>query len=232
MAVDLHKCIAGNSAFFKELWLAAWNLIAQLSLNGQQHGLGVNQTQGQPKWEGELMVAMMQFPTALTKCGVSQDVQTMFTDAIKSLQDIKVQFKLPTEHFHAIDATERMAKAIEAWTTFNFEAFGYELGVLLRELVVLAFPHKYKSDASGRLVKYSQFRTVSVADRKTSSVTAATAIIGGAAASLLVAFAAVRVRRTLPNVRATHEAVASEPQILAEFEVDQILVVDESNTEE
>merc|ERR1712187_1022359 len=104
-------------------------------------------------------------------------------DAIKSLQDVRVQFKLPTEHFHATDATDRMAKAIEAWTNFNFEAFGYELGELLRELVVLAFPHKYQMDGSGNLVKYSQFRIVPGAERKSSTVSAAIAIVGGATTS-------------------------------------------------
>jgi hypothetical protein len=205
VVVDLHECIAGNSQFFKELWMTAWDLIAQLSINAEQHGLaGVTemfqqpQGQAQSKWSGELMVAMMQFPMALTKCNISEEKQSMFMEAIQSLGDLKIKFTMPNSaHIQAAQETKQMAKAVEAWTKFDFEAFGFELGELFRELVMVAFPQKYSIDAAGKLQRLSQIQTTSAEKKVT--IAADTVIIGGVAMMVLVAFAVVRTRRSLPN---------------------------------
>jgi len=76
--INLHKCINGNSQFFKELWMSAWGLIAELSAHGL-HDLNSRSKQ----WSGELMSAMVGFPMALEKCGVSANMQTMLMEAIK-----------------------------------------------------------------------------------------------------------------------------------------------------
>merc|ERR1719199_2427545 len=108
VASNARRWIAGNSAFFKELWLTAWDLFARLSLNAKQHGFGtaieeLGQSQGgrQPKWTGELLVAMMQFPMALSRCGISEEMQTTFMEAIKTLNDLKVKFHIPHDG-HAV----------------------------------------------------------------------------------------------------------------------------------
>jgi len=197
--IDLHKCIAGNSGFFKEIWMSTWDLIAQLSVNAQQHNLGAmfqpNPQGGQPKWSGELMIAMMQFPMALTKCGLSPDMQTMFNEALQSLNDVNVQFKMPRDKFQAPDTAAKMAKAVEAWTNWDFERFGYELGELFRELLMLALPQKYSITASGRLQRYSQSQA-SVATSFTKMQASSVVIVGGAAVSVLVALTVVRTRRS------------------------------------
>merc|ERR1719440_177432 len=147
-------------------------------MNADQHQLGTEQFgqafQGngkQPKWSGELMVAMMQFPMALSKCGVAQDMQTMLMEAIKTLSAVKVRFQFPDDRVHGEEAADKMAKAVEAWTNWNFEGFGYELGELFRELIMLAFPQKYSVDASGRLRRYSQLQASGV-ETKSSSIPA------------------------------------------------------------
>jgi len=196
IVVDLHQCIAGNSPFFKELWLAAWHLVAQLSMNGEQHGFGTYQhQQGQPKWQGELMVAMMQLPNALSNCGISQDIQTMFTEAIQSLKDINIQVKFPQAKFDPNAEADEMAKAVEAWTNWNFEDFGYELGKLLRELVLIALPQKYSMDDSGKLRRYAAHAMVQEAPEKKWSMTFATLGAGGAVC-FVIALALVRARRS------------------------------------
>jgi len=152
IVVNLHQCIAGNSEFFKEIWMASWELFAQMSVNKEQHGLGFQQNEtAQPKWQGELVFAMMQMPLALSKCGVTEDMQRMLTEAIKSLQSLNVRVGIPHHQITGKEATEMMAKAVQAWTHWDFERFGFELGTLFRELVMLAFPEKYSVDASGRL---------------------------------------------------------------------------------
>jgi len=199
--IDLHQCIAGNQAFFKEIWLAMWDLIAKLSTNGFSQGLA-SMTNGtsQPKWAGELMIAMMQFPMALNKCGLAADTQNMLMDAIQSLNAVKVQFRFPDDRFRADDATTKMAQAVEAWTNFQFQEFGYELGKLLRELVLLAFPEKYSVDSAGKLRRYSQTHDLNA---NQASFMSTTGIIGGGAVTLLLAFAVVRThRRSLPRSNA------------------------------
>jgi len=186
--VDLHQCMAGNEAFFKGIWMALWELIAQLSANGMQmfqpHG-----QQGQPKWAGELMVAMMQFPMALSRCGISGNMQHMLMEAVKTLEDLKVHFTFPQDRIRGEQATQKMAKAVEAWTNWNFEKFGFELGKLFRELVMLAFPQQYSVDASGRLQRMS-------AEELRCSFSSPLLIISGASISLFVALAVVRTRRS------------------------------------
>lgn len=39
------------------------------------------------------------------------------------------------------ETTARMAKAVEDFTKWDFEGFGYEVGKMLRELIILAIPH-------------------------------------------------------------------------------------------
>jgi hypothetical protein len=189
IVIDLHTCIAGNSAFFKELWLAAWNLVAQLALNGDQHEFGsAHQQRGQPKWEGELMVAMMQFPTALSNCGMDQSIQAMFSEAINSLSQVNAKIQFPNGNFKSNAAADEMAKAVEAWTTWNFEAFGYQLGKFLRQIVLIAFPQKYAVDDTGRLRLYSQHKT------EGESVPTTVAVIAGASFAMILGFAALRLR--------------------------------------
>lgn len=159
--VNLHHCIAGNSMFFKEIWNGLWSLFAQLSLNMQQHGLGLppgvqpSQSQlgmqSQPKWTGELMVALLQVPMALQRCGLGADSQRMFMDAIQSLKHVHVRFVFPDDRIQVMKATDRMARAVGAWTNWDFETFGKEVGMLLREFVMLAFPKKYSVDSAGKL---------------------------------------------------------------------------------
>lgn len=215
ITVNLHRCIAGNSEFFKELWMAAWDLIAQMSMNAKQHGFNIQQfgemfkqgqnggESGQPKWSGELMIAMMQFPMALQRCGMGSNSQEMLMEAIKSLGDLHVQFTFPHSRsvnpsIQAEKATAKMAKAVKAWTDWDFERFGYELGELFRDLVMLAFPQKYSVDASGRLQRYSL--NAMSADEKAKPLPAALLIISGAALALLVSLAVVRTRRASPRL--------------------------------
>jgi hypothetical protein len=167
--LDLHSCIAGNQPFFKEIFLAIWSAFAQFSANADQHGLqgglpvqgglpglGVASNTATPKWTGELMIALMQLPMALEKCDVDEDTQNMLMEAIQTIGQLRVNVSFPgsqaaSQHFRVKEITDRMAKSIEAWTNWDFKRFGLELGVLLREFVLMALPQKYTVDDKGRL---------------------------------------------------------------------------------
>jgi hypothetical protein len=202
--IDLHQCVAANSEFFKEVWMATWDLIAQLSVNAGQHGFaGVTQMfqQGGPeqsKWSGELMIAMMQFPMALGNCGMSADMQNMFMEALKSLPQLHMHFTFPSDHLEPTRVSSSMAEAVVAWSNWDFEKFGYRLGVLFRELIMVAFPQKYAIDASGRLRLNAQIQAMKVNQK--SRLVPAPMIIGGAAMCVLVALVVVRARKVQPQL--------------------------------
>jgi hypothetical protein len=176
--LNLHTCIAGNQPFFKEIFLALWNAIAQFSLNIGKHGLGSGQagmasSSGTPQWTGELMVALMQLPAALDKCDVDADTQSMLMEAIQTLPELKVQVEFPAARARVDEITKRMAKAVEDWTDWEFDDFGKELGKMLREFVLLVLPQKYAVDSNGRLRRQL---SSSAGHRLT---TASAALIGG-----------------------------------------------------
>jgi len=199
--VDLHQCMAGktNEAFFKELWQAAWHIIAKLSAHGIGGGPMQNpfagNGQGQPKWAGDLMIAMMQFPMVLSNCGMQANMQHMLMEAMQTIGDLKVHFVFPQDRIQAEDATNKMAKAVTAWTNWNFEQFGFELGKIFRELIMLAFPQKFSMDASGR---------IQAALEEPRSSLSPLMVIGGASISLFVVLSMVRTRRSLPKELPEH----------------------------
>jgi len=203
IALNLHRCIAGNSVFFKQIWNGIWHLFAMISMNAQQHGMGPDNSDdsglnSQPKWAGELMIALLQFPMALQRCGIGADTQNMFMSAIKSLRFVHVKAKFPNDRIQAMKATDRMARAITAWTNWDFITFGRQVGMLLRELVMLAFPRKYSIDNAGvlrhQLIGYSAQGPGMIPGLLVSkqSSTAFATVVGGCALSIMVALIAVR----------------------------------------
>lgn len=187
--------------------MGLWHLVAQLAVNGHQHGLDTmlgseiqqqqmleSQSQSQPKWAGELMIALLQFPMALQRCGIGSSTQRMFLNAIHSLKDVHVRAVFPEDRIQAMKATDRMARAVKAWTNWDFKNFGKQVGMLLRELVMLAFPQKYSLSHAGslrhELLGYSAQTPSIFAGRQNRHIF--TAIVAGCAISVFVAFAAVR----------------------------------------
>lgn len=187
--VDLHRCISGNEIFFKEVWMGAWDLFAQMSANG----LDIAHRNGQPQWQGELMVAMAQLPLALQKCGVSLNMQHMLTDALSSPQDLHFQMHMPGHPITAREASTEFAKAVRAWTRWDFETFGFELGKVFREMLMLAFPQKYSVNEFGEL---HEKRPVLVAGEKVAKTFVP--VIAGAVVFMAVFFRAARALRAHP----------------------------------
>jgi len=196
--LDLHRCIAGNHEFFKEVWLAMWNLIAELSVNAgngkfENPFTEKNSDGSQPKWMGEFMVAMMQVPMALSRCNVDQDTQQMMMEAIKSIKDLKVKFLFPTHIITADEATQRMAKAIASWTNWDFKDFGKQIGKLLEEFVLLMYPQRLYIDSKGQRRLIHKKKTTTLANLTSPSFMAF--MVGVVSMSMLLTLFAARVMR-------------------------------------
>jgi hypothetical protein len=202
--LDLHACIADNQPFFKDIFLALWNAIAQFSLNAGQHGLQFGNTTSassatSSQWTGELMLALMQLPAALERCNVDSDTQGMLLEAIQTLPELRVQVKFPAAKAKVEQITKRMAKAVEDWTTWDFEKFGEELGKMLREFVLLMFPMKYSVDSSGRLRRQLSSSVVA-GSAKHRTMILSVSLLGAASLSLLMGLLLARVRSTRAHV--------------------------------
>lgn len=152
LRLDLHSCIAYNRPFFKEIWLALWNVFAQLSLNLKQHKFSITAAKGgSHRWTGDLMVALMQLPTVLARCNINKDTESMLGEALQTLGQLQVHMGLPVGSTKKKDLAETIALSVSAWTHWDFRTFGKALGELLREFLIRLFPQKYTVDDSGRL---------------------------------------------------------------------------------
>lgn len=150
--VDLHTCIAYNRPFFKEIWLALWNVFSQLSLNMKHHkfsfGIGTGNSQ---RWTGDLMIALMQLPSVMRRCNINKDTELMLGEAVQTLPQLQVHLGLPLDRTRSRDLAATVALSVSAWTNWDFRTFGKALGTLLRELLMKLYPQKYAVDSSGRL---------------------------------------------------------------------------------
>jgi len=209
ISLNLHQCIAGNSVFFKDIFMGFWSLIAQMSANKEQHGLdGHKPRQDQSSWSNDLMMAMAQFPMALDRCNVGSRTEEMLSEAIYSLKEVEVNIMFPSTKLTADYATNEMAKAVEDWTKWKFEDFGKELGKVLRDLVLQAFPQKYSVDSFGRLQ-----RDATIVPGSKQNLNVNPAIIAGAAVAGFVALSAVRAYRSSP-MRSIYQEPSSDSEIV------------------
>jgi hypothetical protein len=207
--LDLHRCVAGNSDFFKDIFMGLWSLVAQMSANKEQHGLD-GKTQAQSAWTNELMSALAQLPIVLQRCNVGPQTEGMMSEAIQSLTQLQVNIKFPSKGFSPKFATEEMAKAVDAWTKWKFKDFGMELGRLLRALVLQAVPQKYSLDAIGRLQL-----NAGVSTPTSFKPVVNTSVIVGAAVACFLALTAVRLYRSRPETASYEEASDSDSVELA-----------------
>lgn len=192
--LDLHRCIAGNQPFFKQIFQGVWHAMAQFSANGQQHGLASAQpAEGTPKWTGELMVAMLQLPTALSRCDLGIENEQMLGEALKTMGSLKFQFHMPHDRVSMKRIGDRMAKGVQSWTNWHFHEYGHEIGFMLRELMLMIYPQKYTVDQSGRLRRQLESSSMSRIHGKGFSVL----VVAGMTFAVLVGFMAVRTMRSM-----------------------------------
>jgi hypothetical protein len=200
--IDLHNCIAGNRPFFKEVFRSIWHAMAQFSANGEQHGLapGTQQPgQGTPKWTGELMVAMLQLPTALQECGMGFDNEQMIGEALKTMGSLKFQFHMPHQKVSMRRIGDRMARGVTAWSQWHFHEYGHEIGFMLREFLLMMYPasgsqpRKYFVDENGRLRRKLESSITSRFGGKGLSAL----VIAGVTFAVLVGLMAVRTLRSM-----------------------------------
>jgi len=214
--LDLHRCIGGNEPFFKQVFLSIWNAFAMFSANGEQHGLQDTSKAGSPQWTNELMLALMQLPSALERCDIDIETQGMLMESIQTLGQVHAHIDFPKGKASMDEVSKRIVKAVNYWERWDFKKFGDELGVMLREFVLMVYPMKYSVDRSGSLRRQRSWTHFFI--RCAPGITPGFLILSLLGASLTVCIGLVVVRR----MRSTPHA-PSMREVDAELACDNLI---------
>jgi len=211
MQVDLQKCIGKNQQFWSTVWESAFTLYAKYSVNGEEYGLEHESPEKSAEenrlsyWDamkkrkqeevddimGDVGMALMQVPLALQNCHINMETASILLDSIRSLNTTRISFHLPGSHQNVpADMKMRVSDAVYNFKRWDFEDFGKDLGYMLRDTLLLAFPEKYAVDSAGHLFPTSQGSpSVQLMGQAVSFVAGVSLVILGAVA------AARRLRR-------------------------------------
>jgi len=175
----------------------------------------------------EVAMAMMQIPLALSRCGIDSETEAMlmegFQHMLHSNSSEHVKFNFGPKHVDSSAAAReikrKLSRAVEDWKDWDFHGFGSELGVILRDILLLALPHKYHVDSSGFIRRSLLSPKVSSAGDDSfspSSRLAFLAVFGALVAAVPVSVWRLRRRAysQLPEIRAHSQLPEDEDEFL------------------
>jgi hypothetical protein len=142
--IDLDQCTNGaNEKFFEEVWDAAWLFFEKIATS---EGIASNR-----EWQSLLMVILADLPTAMRYCGITKKQEAFVIKSLKALERLRFNVDPANRKVHTREISVDLSQAVEHWTAQRWEAFGSDLGQMLQELVLLAFPQAYEaSDGMSR----------------------------------------------------------------------------------
>lgn len=151
--VDMQRCVSKNLRFFQQVWATTLYFYAQTVANAGSHHQGaLSSDKGKLQFGTELAFTMMQVPKAMRKCHINSDQEKMIVDALKALgAGMHWKFHLPIDKVSDDKLANDFAKTVQDWSELRWQDFGYDLGVLMQEMVVTFFPRKYSVVDSARL---------------------------------------------------------------------------------
>jgi len=152
--VDMHNCVQKNVAFFQQIWGAGAFLFEQkaagVSSTPSQGGL--DSDAGRIQFGTTLAFTMMEMPSAMSKCGISSEQQSMIMDAVKSMgAGVSTKVQLPGMNVSKTQLTDDFAALMKEWSAGHWFEAGTNLGALMQESAVKFYPMKYSIDANGFL---------------------------------------------------------------------------------
>jgi hypothetical protein len=136
--IDLHQCTNGaNEKFFEEVWDATWLFFEKIATS---KGMASNR-----EWQSLLMVILADLPTAMRYCGITKEQEAFVIKSLKRLERLRFDVDPAHRKVHTREISVDLSQAVEHWTAQRWEAFGNDLGKMLQELVLLAFPQAYEA---------------------------------------------------------------------------------------
>jgi hypothetical protein len=157
--VDLHQCVAGNQALFKDAWQPVWSVMSKMA-KGETVGASrdmnvVEKATGEgAEGFGALAMSMLDAQIALRRCGFSAEQEAILYDSMEAGRGFHTKFEGGDhEEYSKGDMSATVAQAVKMWKDKNFKQFGEHMGAAMRDLTMEVFPEKYYVDADGRLKK-------------------------------------------------------------------------------
>lgn len=146
--ISLHQCVAQNILFFRATFGAIAGFFEEVKrrIDGLPHDPDAAQ-----KEQMALATAMLGFPSALDKCGTTENQKVTMTDAVHAMMNGQVKLDLPSSSTKPLDASIDLTAAAAAFDHQQWATFGMHLGKLLQRMALLAFPQKYSLDMNGAL---------------------------------------------------------------------------------
>jgi len=152
--IDMHSCIRQDVSYFQQIWAATLFMFAQ----GATSGKALNSETSKIEFGTTLAFSMMELPSALERCGLSEKQQGMIMDSVKALgAGMQTKFQLPKRDLTKDQWAEELAITIKDWSEHRWEEFGEGLGALLQQSALHVYPEKYSLDSTGAL--QAQFET-------------------------------------------------------------------------
>lgn len=145
--IDLRTCLVANTPLFRSAWTPVWRLFIDASSK--------DAPESALKGSSELLTSMFDLQVALRTCGLGPEQEAMLIDAMDA-GSARAKLNLPGMHgmtpqMERESLSTAFAMALEDWKEHSWSAFGAELGSILRDMIVVAFPQKYSMDDAGRL---------------------------------------------------------------------------------
>eukprot|EP00929_Paragymnodinium_shiwhaense_P119983 TRINITY_DN91896_c0_g1_i1.p1 TRINITY_DN91896_c0_g1~~TRINITY_DN91896_c0_g1_i1.p1 ORF type:complete len:547 (+),score=144.78 TRINITY_DN91896_c0_g1_i1:69-1709(+) len=147
--LDVRKCVGENMPLFQSAWSPVWKFLANAAESGVESA-----PLPDVSW---LLTSMLDVQVALRSCGITPVQEAMLFDALHS-GSVATRVSLPgmtlpklTVVSNREKATREMTEALQDWRMHAWTVFGRQLGELLRDMVMMAFPEKYSIGTAGRL---------------------------------------------------------------------------------
>jgi len=187
LRINLHSCITQNLPFLQSVWNTLMLFIAQLAIDDLPPNV-------QQAWQANMAAALIGLPTAMRQCNIDAQEEEMLSDSLRSLH---FDVQLPQDTIESRETSMDLAHAIRDWTKGEWRNFGADIGHLLQEFVIAAFPQMYSVDAARSLRReLDEVRVRPLVVGLEGGPFASPALVLGAAAVALLAMAVVlRARR-------------------------------------
>eukprot|EP00446_Apocalathium_sp_SHHI-4_P064860 CAMPEP_0177524032 /NCGR_PEP_ID=MMETSP0369-20130122/49734_1 /TAXON_ID=447022 ORGANISM="Scrippsiella hangoei-like, Strain SHHI-4" /NCGR_SAMPLE_ID=MMETSP0369 /ASSEMBLY_ACC=CAM_ASM_000364 /LENGTH=353 /DNA_ID=CAMNT_0019003963 /DNA_START=13 /DNA_END=1074 /DNA_ORIENTATION=+ len=151
LRIDMQQCVQQNVPFFQQIWGAGMFLFAQKAV-GVSPTPSSTSNAGRIQFGTTLAFTMMEMPSAMGKCGISSEQQSMIMDAVKSMgTGVNTKVQLPGATVTRDQMTTDFASVMREWSAGHWFATGGQLGKLMQESAVAFYPQKYSIDANGFL---------------------------------------------------------------------------------
>jgi hypothetical protein len=153
IGVDLHRCIAKEAKYFTGAIDAIFVAVTQMSANIEQWQLKSRGIRAAPtteessmSWMGKLAGLLSNIPVLMVRCGLSPEQRNMFSEALQNMDAIEMAFGIPGDQNRTaagIEASIKFAEATEDWKAGKYDKFGWHMGGLLRDLLLVMYPRRY-----------------------------------------------------------------------------------------